>query len=90
MPWDGALADLSRDRQVLVVTHLAQVASFADTHLVVVKHDDGVRTAATVAAVSDDDRVGEVARMLAGTPDSDATRAAAAELLASRAEAVRP
>jgi DNA repair protein RecN (Recombination protein N) len=85
-----ALADLSRDRQVLVVTHLAQVASFADTHLVVVKHDDGVRTAATVAAVSDDDRVGEVARMLAGTPDSDATRAAAAELLASRAEAVRP
>jgi DNA repair protein RecN (Recombination protein N) len=84
-----ALADLSRDRQVLVVTHLAQVASFADTHLVVAKHDDGVRTTATVAAVSDDDRVGEVARMLAGTPDSDATRAAAAELLASRAEAVR-
>jgi DNA repair protein RecN (Recombination protein N) len=85
-----ALADLSRDRQVLVVTHLAQVASFADTHLVVAKHDDGVRTTATVDAVSDDDRVGEVARMLAGTPDSDATRAAAAELLASRAEAVRP
>ena len=78
-----ALAELARDRQVLVVTHLAQVASFADHHLVVTKDDDGVRTTATVAPVDDDARIGEVARMLAGTPDSEATRAAAAELLAS-------
>jgi DNA repair protein RecN (Recombination protein N) len=84
-----ALAALALDRQVLVVTHLAQVASYADHHLVVTKHDDGVRTIATVDAVRDEDRVGEVARMLAGTPDSEATRAAAAELLASRTEAAQ-
>jgi DNA repair protein RecN (Recombination protein N) len=84
-----ALAELARDRQVLVVTHLAQVASYADHHLVVTKHDDGVRTTATVAPVDDEQRVGEVARMLAGTPESEATRAAAAELLAARAEAGR-
>jgi DNA repair protein RecN (Recombination protein N) len=74
------LADLARDRQVLCVTHLAQVAAHADTHYVVEKDSGGV---AHVRHVIGDDRVTEIARMLAGQPDSLATKTAAAELLAT-------
>jgi DNA repair protein RecN (Recombination protein N) len=63
---------------VLCVTHLAQVAAHADTHYVVDRGDDGV---ARVHPVTDDDRLTELSRMLAGQPDSDATKTAAAELL---------
>jgi DNA repair protein RecN (Recombination protein N) len=70
-------------RQVLVVTHLPQVAACADAQVVVTKHDDGSFTTATVAAVDGDERVLELSRMLAGTPDSAATQEAARELLAT-------
>ena len=62
------LARLARDHQVVVVTHLAQVAAFADTHLVVDKSPDtgaGV-TATDIRAVEGEDRVRELARMLSG------------------------
>jgi DNA repair protein RecN (Recombination protein N) len=81
------LARLARDRQVLVVTHLAQVAAFADRHLVVDKpagpDTDGV-TASDVREVSGDDRLAELARMLGGSA-SDTAREHAAELLATAA-----
>jgi DNA repair protein RecN (Recombination protein N) len=78
------LARLARDHQVVVVTHLAQVAAFADTHLVVDKSPDagaGV-TATDIRAVTDEDRVRELARMLSGLTDSETGQAHARELLA--------
>ncbi|RBY84792.1 DNA repair protein RecN [Blastococcus sp. TF02A-26] len=83
------LARLARDHQVVVVTHLAQVAAFADTHLVVDKTPDtgaGV-TATDIRAVADEDRVRELARMLSGLADSDTGQAHARELLAVAADA---
>ncbi|HEY0117357.1 MAG TPA: DNA repair protein RecN [Cellulomonas sp.] len=77
------LAQLGRGGQVLVVTHLAQVAAFADTHLVVSKSAaDGLVTAADLTEVTGPDRVRELARMLAGQEDSASAQAHAAELLA--------
>ncbi len=83
------LARLARDHQVVVVTHLAQVAAFADTHLVVDKAPDadaGV-TATDIRAVVGEDRVRELARMLSGLADSDTGQAHARELLAVAAAA---
>jgi DNA repair protein RecN (Recombination protein N) len=83
------LARLARSTQVVVVTHLAQVAAFADTHLTVVKTDDGSVTESGVLRLDDDGRVGELARMLSGR-GSGTERAHAEELLrSSRAEAVQ-
>lgn len=61
------LKRLSRGRQVLVVTHLAQVAAFADAHYVVDKRDDGARTVAEIHRLSAADRPRELARMLSGS-----------------------
>jgi DNA repair protein RecN (Recombination protein N) len=83
------LARLAGDHQVVVVTHLAQVAAFADTHIVVDKSPDtgaGV-TATDIRAVDGEDRVRELARMLSGLADSDTGQAHARELLAVAAEA---
>lgn len=77
----GRLAQLARTHQVIVVTHLAQVASFADTHVVVAKSTDGSVTRAQVVAVSGDRRVEEIARLLSGQEDSATARAHALELL---------
>ena len=77
------LASLATGAQVLVVTHLAQVAAFADTHLVVTKGSAGdadTVTESDVRPVSGTDRVRELARMLSGQ-DSEAARVHAAELL---------
>ncbi|HWS57255.1 MAG TPA: DNA repair protein RecN [Actinotalea sp.] len=79
------LAELGRQSQVVVVTHLAQVAAFAGQHLVVTKsRADGVDvvTASDVRPVVGDERVAELARMLSGSEDSDTARQHAAELLA--------
>jgi DNA repair protein RecN (Recombination protein N) len=78
------LAALADGAQVVVVTHLAQVAAFADRHLVVTKSraDGGdVVTESDVQVVEGPDRVRELARMLSGQEDSDAARTHAAELL---------
>ena len=76
------LARLARDHQVLVVTHLPQVAAFADRHLVVVKDTGGAVTTSGVRVVEHTERARELARMLAGLPDSDLGIAHAEELLA--------
>jgi DNA repair protein RecN (Recombination protein N) len=82
-----ALAELGTGGQVLVVTHLAQVAARADHHLVVTKAQSKARTTTTVTAVEGDSRIAEVARMLGGSSTSEAGRQHAAELLS--ADAVR-
>jgi DNA repair protein RecN (Recombination protein N) len=81
-----ALAALAQHHQVLVVTHLPQVAAFADQQLVVRKETAGDRTVATVTEVRGPDRVIELSRMLSGSPDSETARRHAEELL-SRASA---
>lgn len=76
------LARLARTHQVIVVTHLAQVAAFADTHLVVNKSDDGDGAVNSgVRALTQDERIVELARMLAGLDDTETGRAHAWELL---------
>ncbi len=79
------LAALARRHQVIVVTHLPQVAAFADTHLTVGKRTTGSGGAktvtSTVTVLDRDARVGELARMLAGMGDTDTGRAHAEELL---------
>lgn len=77
------LARLAERCQVIVVTHLAQVAAFADRHFVVVKADDGTVTTSGVRLVEDDDRVEVLARMMGGLESSDSSLAHARELLAS-------
>ncbi len=81
------LARLAADHQVLVVTHLPQVAAYADAHVVVDKADsDGALvTRSDVRALDDAGRVVELARMLAGQDDSELGRAHAEELLATAA-----
>ena len=73
------LARLARSHQVIVVTHLPQVAAYADTHLVV----DSSGPASEVCRLDSDQRVAELARMLAGLGESDTARAHARELLDS-------
>lgn len=75
------LARLAGASQVIVVTHLAQVAAYADRHYVVSKSDDGQVTTAGVREVTGDDRVAELARMMAGLEGTDAAHAHALELL---------
>lgn len=82
------LARLARGRQVLCVTHLAQLAAHADVHLVVEKVEAQGRTTAGVRRVVDDQRVDELSRMLSGDPGAVAASEHAAELLA-RAQASR-
>ena len=75
------LARLARSTQVLVVTHLPQVAAFGDQHICVTKDHDGRVTRSSVANLKDDERTRELARMLAGLEDSDTAVAHASELL---------
>lgn len=80
------LQRLAEHAQVIVVTHLAQVAAYADRHLVVHKQSNGHVTQSDVSMVEGDDRLTELARMLGGTGDSQVAREHAAELL----EGARP
>ncbi len=81
------LALLARHAQVLVVTHLPQVAAFADRHVVVVKSDDGTVTTSGLTVLDDESRVKELSRMLAGLEDSETALAHAQELLATAQQA---
>ncbi len=79
------LARLARQAQVIVVTHLPQVAAFADTHLVVEKAGDGSVVASGITRLDEVGRVRELSRMLAGLENSEFGRAHASELLAAAA-----
>jgi len=76
------LAEVAREHQVIVVTHLAQIASRASGHFVVRKDDPDGLSAATVLGLQGDARVQEIARMLGGDPDSETSREHAREMLA--------
>jgi DNA repair protein RecN (Recombination protein N) len=75
------LAVLSRSAQVIVVTHLAQVAAFATNHLSVTKDSDGAVTASSVLQLQGDERIAEMARLLSGLPDSESGLQHARELI---------
>jgi len=76
------LSKLSKSAQVIVITHLAQVAAWADNHLVVKKSENGSVTQSDVNEVTADDRKVEIARMLSGQEDSQTAQEHAGELLA--------
>ena len=78
------LHNLAQHSQVIVVTHLPQVAAWADTHFVVKKSSDGSVVQSGVLKLGQSERVEEIARMLAGLEESSSAREHAAELLAMR------
>ncbi|MBT2322899.1 DNA repair protein RecN [Variovorax paradoxus] len=84
------MKQLGRDRQVLAVTHLPQVAACADHHLLVAKHQtsaksqDGIRTESGVSVLDDDTRTREIARMLGGERVSQTSLAHAREMLGKK------
>ena len=80
-----ALAALGADHQVLVVTHLPQVAAYADAHVAVTKSTQAGRTVASAAVLEGERRAVEVSRMLSGQPTSATAREHAEELLTSAA-----
>ena len=75
---------LSKNAQVIVVTHLPQVAAWGDSHYVVEKSIDGTVVSSGVNRVEGDDRVSEIARMLAGLQESSSAKEHASELLEMR------
>ena len=81
------LSALAKTAQVLVVTHLPQVAAFADRHLVVHREDLDDSTRTCVRRVEGDERLAELARMLGGLPESELGRGHAEELLAVASDA---
>jgi DNA repair protein RecN (Recombination protein N) len=85
----AALAALGSTKQVLVVTHLPQVAACAHQQVLVEKTDDGVRTIASVRSLRETERVVELSRMLSGSPDSAVARKHAKELLDAARGALR-
>jgi DNA repair protein RecN (Recombination protein N) len=76
-----ALAALGARHQVLAVTHLAQVAAFADAQIAVVKEEHAGRTVAHATVVTGDERVRELSRMLSGLSESGSARTHAEDLL---------
>ena len=80
-PW----RELGDEHQVLVVTHLPQVAAFADAQVTVDKQVTGERTATQARPVDGDERIVELSRMLSGQPDSATARQHADELLGEAA-----
>jgi DNA repair protein RecN (Recombination protein N) len=79
------LAELAKSAQVLVVTHLPQVAAYADRHVVVEKSSDGTITTSGLTVLDAGDRERELSRMFAGMDESDSALAHARELLATAA-----
>jgi DNA repair protein RecN (Recombination protein N) len=77
----GHLADLALTKQVLCITHLASIAVRADNHIKVEKRMEGDRTVTGIKALSGDERIREVARMLSGDADSSSSIAHAADLI---------
>jgi DNA repair protein RecN (Recombination protein N) len=79
------LKSLSRSNQVLCVTHLPQIATFADHHYVIEKRESGGRTRTSVRPVSGDERTDEVARMISGAKLTDTSRKHAEQMIKANA-----
>jgi DNA repair protein RecN (Recombination protein N) len=82
------LAQLAKVAQVIVVTHLGQVAAFANQHLRVLKTVGDQYTASDVVSLNGEERVEEIARMLSGMAESDTAKASARELMVRAADFV--
>lgn len=80
------LKEISKYRQVICITHLPQIASFADTHFVVEKNQDANETKTLIAELSREDRVSEIAKMMSGLAVTDSTLQTASELLKKNSE----
>lgn len=87
-PLGRSLWGLARNHQVLCVTHLAQIAAYADSHLHIAKSQRDGRTVTSIRELDGAERVDELAQMLGGQSGGEAARATAAELL-SRAATLR-
>ena len=79
-----SIAEVARHRQVLCITHLAQIAALADTHYVVDKSEARGRTTTSLKKLDERARVDEIARMIGGVKIGDAARRAAAEMLSAK------
>jgi len=82
----ASLSDLANTHQVLVVTHLAQVAAFGDHHVAIEKQQSGDVTVSTATPLNAQSRITELSRMLSGSPESSAAREHAEELVLSASE----
>ncbi|MBQ2686793.1 MAG: DNA repair protein RecN, partial [Clostridia bacterium] len=78
------LRQISQDREVLCVTHSAQIASLGDSHFYVSKAEKAGRTSTSITALGGDERVDEVARIISGIGVTDPAREAAKELINNR------
>ena len=78
------LLQISNDREVLCVTHSAQIASLADNHFYVSKSENNGRTTTSITELSEDERIGEVARIISGIGVTDSAREAAKELIINK------
>jgi DNA repair protein RecN (Recombination protein N) len=76
-----AIADVAKHRQVLCITHLAQIAALADAHFVVDKSEAKGRTTTNVRRLTQKERTDEIARMIGGVKVTDAAKKAASEML---------
>jgi len=79
------LKSLSRTNQVLCVTHLPQIATFADHHYLIVKHESGGRTCTVIRRITGDKRTQEIARMISGTKLTETSRKHAEQMLKANA-----
>jgi DNA repair protein RecN (Recombination protein N) len=75
------LKELSAQRQVLVITHLAQIAAYADTHFKVAKKEKSGRTVTTLNTIDGDGRISELAQMMSGSSESKASLTHARDML---------
>lgn len=76
------LKESAKSRQIIAITHSAQIASLADTHLLVEKHETGGRTETSVKMLEGEDRIDEIARIIGGINVTETQRNAARELIA--------
>lgn len=79
------LSDISKKRQVICVTHLAQIAALSDNHLLIKKNTDNMRTYTTVHSLDYDEKLHEIARIISGDSDSEASLKNAEELIKNKA-----
>ena len=80
------LADISRNKQVLCITHLAQIASMADEHFLIEKSEDNGKTKTTVVKLDADKQIDELMRIISGDLVSDEAKASANKLKSSAIE----
>ncbi len=78
------LKESARSRQIIAITHSAQIASLADSHLLVEKHETGGRTETTVKVLSGEARIDEIARIIGGINVTETQKKAARELIAEQ------